>query len=98
MKEYGCGSLSGCVGNSIPFSGGLSAASRGSPGLIYAQQLQQPNSSYDTLGPLGLGPSVCQGGVGMGMSKKSRQSVLVPSPSLAATMSGITGPKSSLWR
>ena len=90
IKENGSASVSakeyGTASNSIPFAGGLSAASRGSPGLLYTQpQLQQPNNSYELMG--------------VGMSKKSRQSVLIPSASaLAASMPAMTGPRSSLWR
>ena len=88
-KEYSSVKEYGIVGNSIPFSGGLSAACRGSPGMPYAQQQQQQqqqvNNYYD-----------CQT---VGTSKKSRQSVLIPSASaLAASMQNMGGSKSSLWR
>ena len=88
-KEYSSVKEYGIAGNSIPFSGGLSAACRGSPGMPYAQQQQQQqqqvNNYYD-----------CQA---VGTSKKSRQSVLIPSASaLAASMQNMGGSKSSLWR
>ena len=87
-KEYSSVKEYGIAGNSIPFSGGLSAACRGSPGMPYAQQQQQQqqvNNYYD-----------CQA---VGTSKKSRQSVLIPSASaLAASMHNMGVAKSSLWR